>query len=55
MASTVFYGDINMILTRRNGFDGQLQRSKYDFDEEGIASTAFYGDLNMILTKRKSL
>ena len=31
---------------RENGFDGLLQRSKYDFDDEKMDSTAFYGDLS---------
>ena len=53
MASTVFCGDLNMILTKRNDIDGVLRRYKYVFDEENMALAAVYGNINMIWTKRK--
>ena len=51
----VFYGVLNMILTKRNCFDGLLQQSKHDFDKDKISSSDFYGDLNIILRKIKLL
>ena len=53
MVSTVFYSDLNMILTKRKWLQWSFRRSKHDFHRQKMASMVFYGDLNMILMKRK--